>query len=94
MRTMKMNLALAGLLVGVSAAFASNVHKPAKLATQQWKRNFANVWLTTNLSAPCTASTRVCKATFDATYDPNTASSYNDAISHAVSIDVTNGFSN
>ena len=94
MRTMKMNLALAGLLVGVSAAFASNVHKPAKLATQQWKRNSANVWLTTNLSAPCTASTRVCKATFDATYDPNTASSYNDAISHAVSIDVANGFSN
>ncbi|WP_460740045.1 hypothetical protein [Mucilaginibacter myungsuensis] len=94
MRTMKMNLALAGLFVGVSAAFASNVHKPAKQATQQWKRNSSNVWSTMNLSNSCTLSNRVCKATFDATYDPNTASSYNDAISHAVSIDVPNGFSN
>jgi hypothetical protein len=94
MRKLKLNLAFVGLLIGVSAAFASTTHKPVKFATQQWKRNSSNVWLTTNLTAPCTASTRVCKATFDATYDPNTASSYADAISHAVSIDVANGFSN
>jgi hypothetical protein len=94
MRTIKLNLSIASLLLGVTAAVASTVHLPAKTATQQWKRNSSNVWLTTNLSAPCTASTRVCKATFDASYDPNTASSYNDAISHAMSIDVNNGFSN
>jgi hypothetical protein len=91
---MKMNVALAGLVLGVSAAFASNIHQPVKFTTQQWKRNSVNVWSTNNLSAPCTASTRVCKATFDAAYNPNTASSYADAISHAVSIDVDNGQSN
>ena len=86
-----MNLALAGVLIGVSAAFASTVHKPVKFATQQWKRTGPNVWVTTNLGSNCNLSTRVCKATFDSSYDPNTATDYADAISNAVSIDAPNG---
>lgn len=96
MKRLKINSALAALVLGVTVAFAFKAPAPPK-DTLEWyrtstfaNRESSNSWVQ-GVPPSCLSATKICSAYFEADYDPNDHSLVDNQ--SAAEGTITNGYS-